>query len=93
MPGLCPDLDWARMERPHVVALAPHILGVTVWERIQDEDFDSWASFEKVVQKDYGLTGAEIRRGFTSLTKRPTEADEAFILRVEEARRAGGHSR
>ncbi len=93
LPGLCSGLSFGLLRRSHLEALGPHILGETVWDRIVDESFDSWEEFKRVVQEDYGLTGGEIRRGFTALTKGASEPDEAFVLRVEDERKKGKHSR
>ena len=83
MENLCMDLDFEQLRRPHLLTLGPHILGNAVWERLEGDDFDSWEEFKEVVQKDYGLTGAELRWGFTELARRAGETDDKFILRVE----------
>ena len=87
LPGLCRGLNVSLMRWVHMCAIGPHLLGRAVWERVVDEPFETWEEFKAVVQAGFGLTLAEIRRGFNNLTKGPRETDESFIARVESERK------
>ena len=93
LPSLCTDLDFRALTRAHLKAIGPHLLGDKAWGRVAKFDFTTWEEFKEAVQRVFGLTEAEIRRSFKQLTKEPGEPDDEFILRVEEARSEGRHSR
>ncbi len=54
--GLCPDFSLEELDRTQISALGPHILGDTVWERVEHEEFKTWEEFKAAIQADYGLT-------------------------------------
>ena len=86
LPSLCPDIDWEGLDRDHLGALGPQLLGDTVWTRVEALPFDSWREFKGVVQDLFGLTSGEMRRSFRAMMKEAEESDEEYILRVEDAR-------
>ena len=93
LPGLCADLELCALNRAHLSALGPHLLGDKAWGKVAKHDFATWDEFKQAVQQVFGLTAAEIRRSFKAITKEHGEPDDEFILRVEEARSEGRHSR
>ncbi len=93
LPSLCPDFDWRGVDRRHIKAIGPHLLGDYAWGKVERMGFDTWGDFKKVVQQMFGLTSSEMRRSFRLLARESGETDEEFILRVEEAREAGRYSR
>lgn len=67
--------------------LAPTVLGARGWHHFAGQVFWGWSEFKEAVEKEFGLSTADLEARLFSMEMERDEEAYKFVLRVENARR------
>lgn len=56
LDGISTEFNAKSLERKHLEAIAPLILGEATWDAVKRERFDDWEDLKAVLQKRFGLS-------------------------------------
>lgn len=88
--GLGPNIRVGQFSRAHIEAVAPYILGITVWTVIKARDFTTWEGFKRAVEEEFGMNQGIIEANFFRSKPKDNESSSEFIVRMERERGVHG---